>query len=114
EAYTPTPPAVRGRDRAALTGACAAPVLVPLCWPRVCAGSVFCAAPAPTSSDRQTVQMATNRAINRQCKANWLETTDGIRHRLPGLASSHTVGSDIQPAGSGFVGSCAANVFAPS
>src|SRR5260370_29245364 len=24
------------------------------------------------------------RAINRQCKANWLETNDGIRHRLPG------------------------------
>src|SRR5260370_32278084 len=30
------------------------------------------------------VPMAANRAINRQCKANWLETNDGIRHRLPG------------------------------
>src|SRR5260370_21086044 len=74
------PPAVIGRERASFTGACAVPVLMPLCWPRTGSFSAgFCwAIPEFKSS---VTQMACS-SVARRTHLDWLDREDSIRSQV--------------------------------
>ena len=74
------PPAVIGRESASFTGACAAPVLIPLCRPwSACFSVGFCWA---TPGLRSKITQRACAAIARKRFTGWLEGEDGIMPRL--------------------------------
>jgi len=90
------PPAVIGRESASFTGACALPVLMPLCWPRrVSFSAGFCF--ASTEFRRRNAQMVCT-AVARETHLGWRDREDGIRPRVSLVtqeASSHKVGKQV-------------------
>src|SRR4029077_19815152 len=77
------PPAVIGRESASFTGACAPPVLVPLCCPRMGSFSAgFCWA---NPEFRSSVTQMACTAVARRRHADWLDRENGIRPQVDRL-----------------------------
>src|SRR5689334_8743992 len=84
------PPAVIGRESASFTGACALPVLMPLCWPRAgsFSGGLCCAAPRLRRTERDVARTA----MKQGRPLDWRDNKDGIEPqvgRQTQLESSH-------------------------
>src|SRR5258708_33500241 len=74
------PPAVIGRESTSFTGACAPPVLMPLCWLRTGSFSAgFCC--ATVELKRRITQMDCT-AVARETHLGWRDREDCIRPRL--------------------------------
>src|SRR6266849_7663199 len=96
DASSTKPPAVIGRESASFTGACAPPVLMPLCWfLAVSFSGGFCC--ASTEFRNRVKQMACSSAAQGRYP-DWLDREDSITSQVGPLtqkASSHKVGERV-------------------